>query len=75
MAVLQQANFLSAVGHQQISMMKVLLPLQFPFGTLRTHENKAKEAAQITAPFTLEDGGRAQFLKVTLECLNLCQTW
>ena len=74
-AVLQRANFLSAVGRQQISTVEVLLPLQFPFGALGTHENKAKEAAQIIAPFTLENGGHAQFLKVTLQGLNLCQTW
>lgn len=74
-AVVQRANFLSAVGHQQISTVKVLPPLQFPFGDLRTYENKGKEAAQIIAPFTLENGGHAQFLKVTLQGLNLCQTW
>lgn len=74
-AVLQRANFLSAVGRQQISMVEVLLPLPFPFGGLGTDENKAKEAAQIIAPFALAKGGHAQFLKVTLQGLNLWQTW
>lgn len=69
-----QAHFLSAAGRQQISMVGVLLPSQFPFGALGTHENKTKEAARIIAPFTLENGGYAQFLKVTLQGLNLCQT-
>lgn len=75
MAVLQRANFRSAVGCQQISMVEVLLPLEFPFGALETHENKAKEAAQIIAPFTLENEGHAWFLKVILQGLKLCQTW
>lgn len=74
-AGLQRGNFLSAVGRQQISTVEVLLPLQFPFGALGTDENKAKEAAQITAPFTLENGGHARFLEVTLRGLNLFQTW
>lgn len=56
-------------------MVEVLLPLQFPSGALGTRENKAKEAAQIIAPFTLENGGRARFLKVTSQGLNLCRTW
>lgn len=44
-AVLQRANFLSAVGRQQISMVEVLLPLQFPFWSSRDTWEQSKRSS------------------------------